>query len=204
MSSTVSPRLSFDAHGFAIGETIVHPAYGVGRVEQIVTETIAGEQIGLIHIELPEKKLSIKVPIEKTRSVGLRHLSSRSEMAAAFAVVAERPRYHHGIKARRSADYVAKINSGQPQVIAEVVRDLRRPGAQATYTERELFERAVDRLSGELAALEGLDRVVARGRVLDVGSTSARTDKSRETPPAAPSNKVSEPGASHADPITAS
>jgi CarD family transcriptional regulator len=189
MAFTVTPDVAPDAQEFTVGETIVHPAYGVGRINWIGTETIAGQQVGLIHIALPDKRLCVKVPVGKTQSVGLRHLMSRSDMAAACDVVGQRPRVVHGARSRRAADYMAKINSGQPQAIAEVVRDLRRPGVHGNYTEREIFERAVDRLSDELAALEGVDRTTARVRLLEVRTSRERSDgaSSRERGDAAAS-----------------
>jgi CarD family transcriptional regulator len=181
MALTVTPDVVPDVvayqQEFIIGETIVHPAFGVGRIDWIGTETIAGQQVGLIHIALPDKRLCVKVPVGKAQSLGLRHLMSRAEMAAAYDVVSQRPRTMHGARTRRAADCMAKVNSGQPQAIAEVVRDLRRPGPHGSYTEREVFDCAVDRLAGELAALEGLDRTTARLRLLEACTSREHGDR---------------------------
>lgn len=153
---------------FTVGETVVHPAHGVGRIERIGHETIAGERVGVIEIAIEDRHLRVKVPFEKTGTVGLRRLVSPTELDEALRVLRQKPRIARGMWTRRAADYVSKINSGQPCVIAEVVRDLRRSGDRASFSERQLLERAVDRLSGEVAVLQGVDRAAARLRLLDV------------------------------------
>ena len=156
-----------DTANFTVGEAIVHPAHGVGRVERIGPERVAGEQIGVIQIALEDRYLRVKVPLEKSGVVGLRRLSSATELAEACEVARQKPRSGRGTWSRRAADYHSKINSGQPQLIAEVVRDLRRGGLRASFGERQIFERAVERLSAEVAACEGVERAAARSRLLD-------------------------------------
>jgi CarD family transcriptional regulator len=151
---------------FSVGETIVHPAHGVGRIAGIGEETIAGECVGLILIDLQDRNLRVKVPLAKARALGLRRLASRVELDEALDVVSQRPRVARGLWTRRAADYAAKINSGQPRAIAEVVRDLRAAGRSATFSERQILERAIDRLSSEMAALDGTDRSQARCRLV--------------------------------------
>lgn len=158
----------WDTPDFTVGETIVHPAHGVGRIERIGPEDVAGEQIGVIQIAMEERALRVKVPVQKSEVIGLRRLSSPADLAEACQVVRQKPRASRGTWARRAADYHSKINSGRPQLVAEVVRDLRRGGVRASFSERQIFERAVERLSGEIAASQGMERADARSRLLDV------------------------------------
>lgn len=139
---------------FTVGETIMHPAHGVGRIERIGTETIAGEQVGLIEIAIEDRHLRVKVPLEKTATVGLRRLVSSAELDAALGVLRQKPRVGRGMWTRRAADYLSKINSGQPCAIAEVVRDLRPHGVRTSFSERQLLERAVDRTAARLRLLD--------------------------------------------------
>jgi CarD family transcriptional regulator len=155
-----------EATDFSVGETIVHPAHGVGRIERIGPEFVAGEQIGVIQIALEDRFLRVKVPVQKTERIGLRRLASPAELAEALDVVRQKPRASRGTWARRAADYHSKINSGQPRMLAEVVRDLRRGAMRASFSERQIFERALDRLSAELAAQEGVERAAVRSRLL--------------------------------------
>ena len=157
-----------DTPDFTVGEAIVHPAHGVGRVERIGPERVAGEQIGVIQIALEDRLLRVKVPVEKSAVVGLRRLCSPNELAEACEVARQKPRSGRGTWAHRAADYHYKINSGQPALIAEVVRDLRRGGMRGSFSERQIFERAVERLSGELAVSHGMERSKARSHLLDV------------------------------------
>lgn len=151
---------------FSEGEVVVHPAHGVGRVERITEIAIAGETLSVIEIALEEKQLRAKVPLAKADTIGLRRLASRAELEAACKIAQDRPRISRAVWARRSTDYMNKINSGQPHLIAEVVRDLGRRADGASYSERLIFERAVDRLVAELVALDGIDRDTARHRLL--------------------------------------
>ncbi|MBN8927692.1 MAG: CarD family transcriptional regulator [Rhodospirillales bacterium] len=151
---------------FSEGEVVVHPAHGVGRVERITEIAIAGEMLPVIEIALEEKQLRAKVPLAKVATVGLRRLASRAELDDACKIAQDRPRISRAVWARRSVDYMTKINSGQPNLVAEVVRDLGRRADGASYSERLIFERAVDRLVAELVALDGIDRETARHRLL--------------------------------------
>lgn len=171
-----------DQPNFTVGETIVHPAHGVGQIERIGTETIAGEPIGVIEIALQDRHLRVKVPFAKTATVGLRRLASPSELEEALGVLRQKPRVARGMWARRAADYHAKINSGQPRAIAEVVRDLRRNGVRASFSERQILERAVDRLAAEVAVLQGADRATVRLRLLDAPPAASAIPTSATNP----------------------
>lgn len=161
MTHLAAPILAFSQ-----GEVVVHPAHGVGRVERVIETDIAGERLHVIEIALEEKQLRALVPLAKAARIGLRRLASRAELEDACKIAQDRPRISRAVWARRSTEYMAKINSGQPALVAEVVRDLGRRADGASYSERLIFERAVDRLVGELVAAEGIDRDTARRRLL--------------------------------------
>ena len=159
------------AETFAAGERVVYPSHGVGTVESVGAETIGGTSIDFIRVSFPESRMVVRVPVAKARSAGLRRLASREEFARALSVLKGRPRSSKALWARRALDYEGKINSGDPVLVAEVARDLGRnfepSGQEASMSERHFYERAVDRLAQELAALEGTDKAAAMGRLGD-------------------------------------
>ncbi len=157
------PRPPAPLEIFTEGDHVVYPTHGVGKVERIVTETIAGYQLELIHITFEENRMTLRVPVEKARSAGLRKLASRQLFEAALATLKGRARIKRTMWSRRAQEYEAKINSGDPLAIAEVVRDLHRNAGQPdqSFSERQIYEAAMDRLAAELAALDQTDKATA-------------------------------------------
>jgi len=157
------PRPLAPLETFIEGDHVVYPTHGVGKVERIVTETIAGYQLELIHITFEENRMTLRVPVEKARSAGLRKLASRQLFEAALATLKGRARIKRTMWSRRAQEYEAKINSGDPLAIAEVVRDLHRNAGQPdqSFSERQIYEAAMDRLAAELAALDRTDKATA-------------------------------------------
>ena len=151
------------AEDFAEGDHVVYPTHGVGRVERIATEEIAGHKLELIHITFEENRMTLRVPVAKARTAGLRKLANRKTFDEALAVLKGRARIKRTMWSRRAQEYEAKINSGDPLAIAEVVRDLHRNAGQPdqSFSERQIYEAAMDRLAAELAALESLDKASA-------------------------------------------
>ncbi len=151
------------AEVFHEGDHVVYPTHGVGRVERIAIEEIAGHKLELIHITFEENRMTLRVPVAKARSAGLRKLSTRKQFDAAMAVLKGKARIKRTMWSRRAQEYEAKINSGDPLAIAEVVRDLRRNAGQPdqSFSERQIYESAMDRLAAELAALDRTDKVTA-------------------------------------------
>ena len=146
---------------------MVYPTHGVGRVAKVGTEEIAGGTLELIHITFEENKMTLRVPISKARSTGLRKLATRKQFDGVLAVLKGRARISRTMWARRALDYQAKINSGAPLATADVVRDLyRKPGKdEPSFSERQIYEAALDRLAGELAALDETDRSAAAAKI---------------------------------------
>lgn len=168
------PRSKEDEN-FAEGDHVVYPTHGVGKVERIAVEEIAGHKLELIHITFEENRMTLRVPVAKARSAGLRKLATRKLFDEALAILKGRARIKRTMWSRRAQEYEAKINSGDPLAIAEVVRDLHRNAGQPdqSFSERQIYEAAMDRLAAELAALERIDKTAAAQKLADYLKTIA-------------------------------
>ena len=169
-------------HGFKNNEHVVYPAHGVGRIIGIEEQEIAGMSLELFVINFEKEKLTLRVPTGKLESVGLRKLAEGNVVDKALDVLKGRARVKRTMWSRRAQEYVAKINSGDLIAIAEVVRDLYRSEAQPeqSYSERQLYEDALDRMSREVAAVFKLDERGAIQRITDVLSKSARNRRAAD------------------------
>jgi CarD family transcriptional regulator len=163
------PRPPAKAEVFQEGDHVVYPTHGVGRVERIATEEIAGHKLELIHITFEENRMTLRVPVAKARTAGLRKLATRKLFDEALMVLKGRARIKRTMWSRRAQEYEAKINSGDPLAIAEVVRDLHRNAGQPdqSFSERQIYEAAMDRLAAELAALDKTDKMTAATKLTD-------------------------------------
>jgi CarD family transcriptional regulator len=144
--------------GFRTGEYIVYPAHGVGVIVSIEEQEVAGLKLELFVISFEQDKLTLRVPIAKIKSVGMRKLADESLVKKALETVTGRARVKRTMWSRRAQEYEAKINSGDLIAISEVVRDLYRSEDQPeqSYSERQLFEQAMDRMSREIGAVNKL------------------------------------------------
>jgi CarD family transcriptional regulator len=165
-----SAASSEPAPSFSVGDHVVYPTHGVGRVTGVVNEEIAGHKLTLIVIEFEENRMVLRVPVAKARSAGLRKLSTRKAIDTALATLKGRARIKRTMWSRRAQEYEAKINSGDPVAIAEVVRDLHRNAGQPdqSFSERQIYEQAMDRLAAELAAIDGIDKPAAQAKLATV------------------------------------
>jgi CarD family transcriptional regulator len=163
-------------HGFRTNEHIVYPAHGVGRIVSIEEQEVAGTKLELFVITFDKDKMTLKVPTFKTEQVGMRKLSDEPVVKRALEVLKGRARVKRTMWSRRAQEYEAKINSGDLIAIAEVVRDLYRSESQPeqSYSERQLYEAALDRMAREIAAVEKLDERGAVQKITEVLSRSAR------------------------------
>ncbi|HEY1855913.1 CarD family transcriptional regulator [Acidocella sp.] len=168
MRPMAPPRAMAKAEIFVDGDYVVYPTHGVGKVERIATEEIAGHTLELIHITFDENRMTLRVPTTKARTAGLRKLASRKQFDDVLAVLKGRARIKRTMWSRRAQEYEAKINSGDPAAIAEVVRDLHRNAGQPdqSFSERQIYESALDRLAAEYAALEKIDKATAIERLI--------------------------------------
>ena len=168
--------MAANAPAFDVGDYVVYPKHGVGRVVELQKEEIAGMQLELYVLRFEKERMTLRVPVNKVESIGMRKLSSDKTLKEAMETLKGRARVKRTMWSRRAQEYVAKINSGDLVSIAEVVRDLYRSEAQPeqSYSERQLYEDALDRMARELAAVEKLDERGAVQRITEVLSKSAR------------------------------
>src|SRR5438128_1016189 len=152
---------------FASGDLVVYPTHGVGKITAIEMQEIAGHTLSVIVVLFDKDRMTLRVPLAKAKGSGLRRLSSHKEMDAALAKLRGRSRAKRTMWSRRAQEYQAKISSGDPASIAEVVRDLYRNAGQPeqSYSERQIYQAALDRFVREFAAVEGLDDSTAVRRV---------------------------------------
>ena len=148
---------------FGAADYVVYPTHGVGQVLGVEKQEISGHTLELIIIKFEKDRMTLRVPVGKAQASGLRKLSSRKMMDTALATLKGRSRVKRTMWSRRAQEYEAKINSGDPVSIAEVVRDLHRNADQPdqSYSERQMYQAALDRLVRELAAVEKIDETAA-------------------------------------------
>jgi CarD family transcriptional regulator len=157
------PRPRAKQEEFKAGDHVVYPTHGVGTVQGIETIEAAGMTLTMIVVTFEENRMTLKVPVGKAASAGLRKLATPTAMAEALETLRGRARIKRTMWSRRAQEYEAKINSGDPVAIAEVVRDLHRNAGQPdqSFSERQIYEQAVDRLAAELAAIDRTDKAAA-------------------------------------------
>lgn len=152
---------------FAAGDLVVYPSHGVGQITAIETQEIAGYTLSVFVVTFDKDRMTLRVPVAKVKASGLRKLSTQKEIEAALAKLRGRSRAKRTMWSRRAQEYQAKIASGDPASIAEVVRDLFRNSSQPeqSYSERQIYQAALDRLVREVAAVESIDELTAAQRV---------------------------------------
>ena len=152
---------------FSNGDFVVYPAHGVGKVTSIETQLIGGQKVELFVISFERDRMTLRVPVRKVENSGLRKLSTRKVMEAALTTLKGRARVKRAMWSRRAQEYEAKINSGDPVSIAEVVRDLHRGASQPeqSYSERQIYEQALERLAHEVAAVEKIKPEAATAKL---------------------------------------
>ena len=155
---------------FSTNDFVVYPTHGVGKITGIEEREIGGTKHKLFVISFEKDKMTLRVPIGKATATGMRRLSTPKEMASALQTLKGRSRVKRTMWSRRAQEYEAKINSGDPVAIAEVVRDLHRNVGQPeqSYSERQLYEAALARLARELAAVETIDEEAATEKLEQV------------------------------------
>lgn len=155
---------------FDVGDFVVYPKHGVGRVMEIQNEEIAGMDLELYVLRFEKERMTLRVPTNKVEAIGMRKLSSDKTLKEATETLKGKPKVKRTMWSRRAQEYEAKINSGDLVLIAEVTRDLFRPDDQPeqSYSERQIFEAASSRLARELAAMEKTDEPAGLERVLEI------------------------------------
>jgi CarD family transcriptional regulator len=164
---------------FKAGDFVVYPTHGVGQVQGIEEVPVAGVTLKVIVVTFEENRMTLKVPMAKAASSGLRKLASEKVMGEALETLRGRARIKRTMWSRRAQEYEQKINSGDPIAIAEVVRDLHRNAGQPdqSFSERQIYELALDRLAAEVAALDRTDKAAATQKLLDHLKTAEKAEK---------------------------
>lgn len=154
---------------FKVGQHVIYPAHGVGEVIAIEQEVIAGFDIEVYVVKFEQDKMTLRVPTAKAGNSGMRALSNDLILKDAFTTLKGRARIKRTMWSRRAQEYEAKINSGDLILVAEVVRDLHRTDAQPeqSYSERQLYERSLDRMMREVAAIRKSSHDAAMADILD-------------------------------------
>ena len=162
--------MSAKANAFDVGDYVVYPKHGVGRVIELQEQEIAGMKLELYVLRFEKERMTLRVPMNKVEAIGMRKLSSDKTLREALETLTYKPKVKRTMWSRRAQEYEAKINSGDLVSIAEVTRDLFRADDQPeqSYSERQIFEAASSRLARELAAMEETDEQTALGKILDV------------------------------------
>lgn len=156
-----------DNFNFDEGDYVVYPAHGVGQIEGIETQTIGGMEISLYAISFKQDRMRLKIPVMKAESAGLRKLSSADRISDAIETLQGRSRVRRTMWSRRAQEYETKINSGDPVSIAEVLRDLKRSNdeSEQSYSERQIYQSALERLAREVAAVEDTSQDAASDKL---------------------------------------
>ena len=155
MAKKASAELAFE-----VGQSVVYPAHGVGKITSVEKQTVAGMDLEVYVVSFDQDKMILRVPTNRAEASGMRALAGSKLVDDALKTLGGRARIKRTMWSRRAQEYEAKINSGDLISIAEVVRDLHRGDDQPeqSYSERQLYESALDRMARELAAVGNIDK----------------------------------------------
>ncbi len=155
---------------FSSGDFVVYPAHGVGKVSDITKQKVAGTELDLIVVNFDKDKMTLRIPMAKAETTGLRRISDAGIMDDAINTLKGKARVKKIMWSRRAQEYENKINSGSPVAIAEVIRDLHRNEnlAEQSYSERQIYEQALDRLATEYAVFENISTADAQKKLIDI------------------------------------
>jgi CarD family transcriptional regulator len=153
---------------FNVGDVVVYPTHGVGHIAAIEDMPVAGMTIKVFVVIFGERRMTLRIPVTKAPLAGLRKLATQEVIDEALEVLRCRARIKRATWSRRAQEYEQKINSGDPLAIAEVVRDLHRNAGQPdqSFSERQIYEQALDRLAAELAAVQRIDTEIAKANLI--------------------------------------
>lgn len=165
MSIKKLPSITFNT-----GEYVVYPTHGVGKISNVTKQNIAGSELECIVINFEKDKMTQYVPTTKIANVGLRKISDEKTMQEAFETLKGKAKVRKVMWSRRAQEYENKINSGNPVAIAEVIRDLYRSEnlAEQSYSERQIYEQAVERLASEISVCNNCSIDEANNKLIDI------------------------------------
>ena len=159
----MAAKKTIQRQGFKTGEFVVYPSHGVGQIIDIEQQEVAGFSLEMFVIDIAKEKMTLKVPVPKIESVGMRKLAEPAHVDKSLKTVQGRARIKRTMWSRRAQEYDAKINSGDLIQIAEVVRDLFRSENQPeqSYSERQLYEAALERMAREVSVVKKISETEA-------------------------------------------
>jgi CarD family transcriptional regulator len=165
--ATAATSEEHDEDPFKAGDFVVYLAHGVGRIDSIGDEEIGGHRLRIIQISFAENRMTLRIPAVKARLAGLRRVAPPEALEAALATLQQPRRTSRMAWTKRAQDYLARINSGEIEALAGVVRDLQgaADGSGSSFSQRNLFELAIDRLAAEFAVAAGVDKTEAMARL---------------------------------------
>ena len=168
---------------YSVGDFIVYPSHGVGEITAIQTFEIAEEKLEMYNVIFDKEKMTLKIPTIKAKEIGIRKVSSRNEMKKTLEILKSKAKIRRTMWSRRAQEYEAKINSGILTELTEVVRDLFRNSNQPeqSYSERQLYESARDRLAREVAVVEKTDDIKAVEKIEIILNDATRKTSSENT-----------------------
>jgi len=168
---------------YSVGDFIVYPSHGVGEVTDIQTFEIAEEKLEMYNVIFDKEKMTLKIPTIKAKEIGIRKVSSRNEMKKTLEILKGKAKIRRTMWSRRAQEYEAKINSGILTELTEVVRDLFRNSNQPeqSYSERQLYESARDRLAREVAVVEKTDDDIAVEKIEIILNDATRKSSSENS-----------------------
>jgi CarD family transcriptional regulator len=157
-----------DLRPFRKGDLVVYPTHGIGTVDHVRVEDIGGQRMNWIKISFAENRMSLRIPVRKAKDIGLRRPVTRQAFADVLVIIKGRPHANRTVWTKRALEYQGKINSGSVNALAEVVRDLRPSldGSESSFSRRNLFEIAIERLATEFAAVFRMDKAAAIDRLM--------------------------------------
>ncbi len=154
---------------FKVGERVVYPSHGVGEIVDLESQVIAGTNLEVYVISFPHDKMILRVPVSRASAAGLRTIANKSDINKVYSILNDKPKRGNKMWSRRAQEYETKINSGQIDSIAEVVRDLyKNVDSDRSYSERTIYESALNRLATEIAILENITVPVATEKLVDL------------------------------------
>ena len=153
---------------FGIGDKVVYPSHGVGEIVNVENQTVADQSIRVYVISFVQEKMTLRVPISRAETIGLRSLVTKDSIKNIYKALKESAKQGNKMWSRRAQEYEAKINSGDVIAIAEVVRDLyKNVDSERSYSERTIYESALSRLSKEIAILENTTYIEAKEKLIE-------------------------------------
>lgn len=144
---------------FTTGDIVVYPSHGVGKLEKIESQTIAGQELKVLVINFEKKRMTLRLPMSKAQNAGLRGISTADDVSKTLDKLSQKMKATKGIWARRAQEYESKINSGCIKSLAEVLRELHRTDNQSdqSYSERQIYQSALERFADEVAIVEAIN-----------------------------------------------